>query len=176
MSTDPPILDYQSGPLDEAWKTLITYHQPLEAELAAAALRAEGIPAQLTGGHTATNLGIYGSGVARVELRVREVDYDSARAIIDDIEHKRQLRAQPGLRCPKCGNVPRLTSSRTRIFIWAAVFAGILIGSALKAQWICALSSVAILLVVFLPSLPRWKCRECGYVWHEKEPGESEED
>lgn len=174
--TPPPTLDYASSPGPQDWVTVKTYQHPLEAELAAAAIRREGIACQVQGGTLNATLGVYGPGIAGLQVRVPKDEEESARRLLDEIESARRARLQPKLQCPKCGAVPESKTPETRIVLWFVLIVGMILLFVSKSPYVCVGVSVVAGVLLFYPVAPRWRCPDCGNDWRAPEPVDDEDD
>jgi hypothetical protein len=174
--SEPPKLDYASPRLPQKWVTVKTYMNSLEAELAATLLRREGILCQVYGETANATLGIYGPGIAKIEVQVLEEEEESSRRMLDEIEEKRRERMDSTLRCPKCSGraVPRTPTARKWMWGLVIVCAAVLVFS--KNGYFCIGVSVALAMALFVPLMPRWQCRECHHDWRAPEPPEWDEE
>jgi len=172
---DPAKLDYATPRGLREWVTVKTYMNSLEAELAATALRREGIVCQIHGATVNATLGIYGPGVAKIEIQVLAEDAESARRMLDEIENKRRSRLQTSLKCPQCGGRAAQKTPRARWAMWATmILCGALIALS-GNQYAYIGIALAGGMIIFWPVTPRWRCRECNHEWRAAEPEEEEE-
>lgn len=174
--SEPPKLDYASPRLPQKWVTVKTYMNSLEAELAATLLRREGILCQVHGETANATLGIYGPGIAKIEVQVLEEEEESARRMLDEIEEKRRDRMQGTMRCPKCGGRAAQRTTKARLWMWAAMIVSGGMIAIFQNGYFCFDVAIAGLAILFWPLTPRWQCRECHHDWRAPEPPEWEED
>jgi hypothetical protein len=84
--------------MSEQYVVVATFSLPVEAQVACARLRDEGIPAQLTGDIASSAFaGLAGVG-GRIELHVPASHYDQALAILEDVLEEQEARADPNRR------------------------------------------------------------------------------
>lgn len=173
--SDPPTLDYAT-PRPQKWVTVKTYQNSMEAQLAGTLLRREGVVCQIDGEVVTTTLGIYGPGVAKIQVRVLEEDEEVATRLLDEIEEKRRERLKRTVRCPQCGGRAGQRTHPARKWMWALVIVSGAMLLFLQNDLFCIGVSVGLAMVVFWPLTPRWRCSECHHDFRAPEPPEWEED
>jgi hypothetical protein len=181
MSNDRrPILDYSNvanEPLK--WKTIASYANVVEANLAILKLQDAGVRARTDGENTAI-LGPYSGAAGGARVQVIEHDVETARKILAEVEEARKRRrerddAKPN--CPACGD------DQPAKVIWPGRWVGgAMLVAGIIGTWLAPGQGILILLILagvgslFWPVAQRWKCAACGNRWQAKPNSHEEAD